>query len=263
MTSTPATSAPKTTFDVVVIGAGLVGSAIARKFSGYQLSVALLDARDDVNEGTSKANTAILHTGFDAKPGTLESRMVHQGYHLLSDYAKATGIPVEPVGAILVAWDAEQLAALPSLQDKAEKNGYPHTEIIDADEVYRDLPHLGPGALGGLTVPGESIICMWTTNFALATDAVQRGATLLLGRRVNSITRTDDNTILHTSIDDVAAAGWSTRPAWVATRSTSSSATTASTSPPAAENCSSLTNTPAPSRTKSSSPSPQRSARAC
>jgi glycerol-3-phosphate dehydrogenase len=202
---TSAPAARETTYDVVVIGAGIVGSAIARKLAGYQLSVALLDGRDDVGEGTSKANTAILHTGFDAKPGTLESRMVHDGYHLLSDYAKAAGIPVEPVGAILVAWDAEQLAALPSLQEKAIQNGYPHTEIVDAEEVYRNLPHIGPGALGGLTVPGESIICTWTTNFALATDAVRRGGTLLLGRWVRSVTRDRDTTLVHTSVGDVRA----------------------------------------------------------
>jgi glycerol-3-phosphate dehydrogenase len=193
------------TYDVVVIGAGIVGSAIARKLAGYRLSVALLDGRDDVGEGTSKANTAILHTGFDAKPGTLESRMVSEGYHLLSDYAKQTGIPVEPVGAILVAWDDEQLAALPSLQEKAAANGYDKTEIIDADEVYRQLPHIGPGALGGLTVPGESIICTWTTNFALATDAVRRGTTLLLSRWVRSVTTEGDATVLHTSAGDVRA----------------------------------------------------------
>ena len=193
------------TYDVLVIGAGIVGSAIARRLSGYRLSVALLDGRDDVGEGTSKANTAILHTGFDAKPGTLESRMVRRGYQLLSDYARATGIPVEPVGAILVAWDEEQLAALPALQDKAHQNGYPHTRIVDADQVYADLPHIGPGALGGLTVPGESIICSWTTNFALATDAVRRGTTLLLGRWVSDVTRDGGTTVVHTSGGDVRA----------------------------------------------------------
>lgn len=210
MTTAPSAGAPDTApathdpiYDVVVIGAGIVGSAIARKLAGYQLSVALVDGRDDVGEGTSKANTAILHTGFDAKPGSLESRMVHEGYHLLSAYSKATGIPVEPVGAILVAWDDEQLAALPSLQEKAVQNGYHETEIVDAAEVYRNLPHIGPGALGGLTVPGESIICTWTTNFALATDAVRRGTTLLLGRWCHGMTREGDVTVLHTGVDDI------------------------------------------------------------
>jgi glycerol-3-phosphate dehydrogenase len=181
------TTQDMTTHDVVVIGAGIVGSAIARELSGYYLSVALLEAREDVGEGTSKANTAILHTGFDAKPGTLESAMVRRGYRLLSDFASVTGIPVERTGAILVAWDREQLDALPALLDKAEANGYYGCDVIGPDAVYAELPHLGEGALGGLTVPDESITCTWTVNLALATDAVNRGVALRTGCRVESV----------------------------------------------------------------------------
>lgn len=198
------TSSTKT-FDVAVIGAGLIGSAIARMLAGYELSVALIDGRNDVGDGTSKANTAILHTGFDAKPGTLESRMVREGYHLLSEYAKQTGIPVERTGAILVAWDDEQLAALPALKEKAEQNGYLGTAIIDSTAVYADLPHLGAGALGGLTVPDESIICTWTTNLALATDAVVRGAALILNQWVTSVEVGSDSTLLGGSEGTVSA----------------------------------------------------------
>lgn len=194
-----------TGYDVVVIGAGIVGSAIARELAGHHVSVALLDARDDVGDGTSKANTAILHTGFDAKPGTLESAMVARGYRLLSDYAVPTGIPIERTGAILVAWDAEQLEALPALQDKAAANGYRHCELIDAAAVYAQLPHLGPGALGGMTVPDESIICTWTVNLALATDAVRRGVALLTGHRVEAVDAGPDTTTLHTNSGDVSA----------------------------------------------------------
>ncbi|AQA02843.1 FAD/NAD(P)-binding oxidoreductase [Mycobacterium sp. MS1601] len=185
-------------YDVAVIGAGIVGSAIARELSGHHVSVALLEARDDVGDGTSKANTAILHTGFDAKPGTLESEMVRRGYQLLSKYAVNTGIPVEHTGAILVAWDQEQLDALPALLHKAEENGYHQCVLVGSEEVYQQVPHLGPGALGGLTVPDESIICTWTVNLALATDAVNRGATLLTGRRVESIDSSAEFTTVHT-----------------------------------------------------------------
>ncbi|MFD0888789.1 NAD(P)/FAD-dependent oxidoreductase [Streptosporangium algeriense] len=188
-----------------MIGGGIVGSAIARELAGHELSVALLEARDDVGDGTSKANTAILHTGFDAKPGTLESRLVREGYHLLYGYAARTGIPVERTGALLVAWTAEELEALPGLKEKAELNGYDRTEIVDADEVYRLAPHLGAGALGGLTVPDESIVCTWTTNLALATEAVLRGVTLLLNRRVLSVEEHGEETTLRTSQGDVTA----------------------------------------------------------
>lgn len=192
-------------YDVAVIGAGIVGSAIARELAGHRLTVALIDARADVGDGTSKANTAILHTGFDAKPGTLESALVARGYRLLSDYAARTGIPIEPTGAVLVAWDAEQLAALPGLRDKAEANGYQRCEIIDAATVYRRIPDLGPGALGGLTVPDESITCTWTVNLALATDAVNRGAALLLGRRVEAVEVAAGRTTLRTEGGPVAS----------------------------------------------------------
>ena len=86
-------------YDVAVIGAGVVGAAIARELLGYELSVAVIEARDDVGDGTSKANTALLHTGFDATPGTLESRLVRRGYELLGAYAGRTGEQVSPAHA--------------------------------------------------------------------------------------------------------------------------------------------------------------------
>lgn len=185
-------------YDVLIVGAGVVGTAIARELAHYPLRVALVDAADDVGEGTTKANTAILHTGFDATPGTLESRLVRRGYELLSDYAARTGIPVEPTGAVLVAWTDEQLAALPGLADKAAANGYTQTRLVGAAECYRLEPHLGPGALGGLLVPGESIICPWTTPLAYATQAVRAGVDLRLSTRVTGVDPSDAGHAVHT-----------------------------------------------------------------
>ncbi|MDI3403760.1 FAD-dependent oxidoreductase [Streptomyces cavernicola] len=175
-------------YDVVVVGAGVVGAAIARELARHrQLRIALVEAAGDVGDGTSKANTAILHTGFDATPGTLEARLVREGHRLLSAYAAECGIPVEPVGALLVAWDEEQLAALPGLAAKADRNGYDAARLIDADELYAREPHLGPGALGALAVPDESIVCPFTTPLAYATQAVRAGVDLHLNARVLSV----------------------------------------------------------------------------
>ena len=195
-------------YDIAVVGAGIVGSAIARELAAYDVSVVLVEARDDVGDGTSKANTAILHTGFDATPGTLESRLVHEGYDLLSAFAEQTGIPVEHTGALLVAWNAEELAALDGLRAKAIANGYDHCEIVDADEVYRQVPALGAGALGGLTVPDESIICTWTASLAIATDAVVRGVDLLLSRPVIGVVMGDDGVTMLRCADGDVAARW-------------------------------------------------------
>ncbi|CAN5280238.1 NAD(P)/FAD-dependent oxidoreductase [soil metagenome] len=192
-------------YDVAIVGAGIVGSAIARDLAAYDLSIALIEGRNDVGDGTSKANTAILHTGFDAAPGTLESRLVARGYELLGAYAEQTGIPVERTGALLVAWTEEELAALPGLKAKAEANGYTACVLVDAAEVYRQVPALGDGALGGLTVPDESIICTWTVNLALATEAVMRGVALLLDHRVTDVATADGLTTLNTSGGDVTA----------------------------------------------------------
>lgn len=196
---------PKQPYDVAIIGAGVIGNAIARELAGTSLSVALLDAREDVVEGTSKANTAILHTGYDAKPGTLEAQLVAEGYHLTREYCRQAEIGCEAVGAILVAWDDDQRDSLPSLKEKAEQNGYAKTRLMSPEEVYSHLPHLGPGVTGGLEVPDEAIIDAWTVPLAFATDAVNRGTDLLLNHRVTDIQVTDTVTRMKTTAGQVEA----------------------------------------------------------
>ncbi|MGW0531181.1 FAD-dependent oxidoreductase [Streptomyces sp. NPDC003032] len=191
---------PDVTYDVTVIGAGVVGAAIARELARHHgLRIALVDAANDVGEGTSKANTAILHTGFDAVPGSLESRLVREGQRLLAAYAAESGIPVEPVGALLVAWNEAQLSALEGLLGKSARNGYGAARIIGPEEVRAREPHLGPGALGALDVPGESVICPWTTTLAYATQAVRGGVDLHLNCRVEGVEASPDRHELATS----------------------------------------------------------------
>ncbi|MDT3400288.1 NAD(P)/FAD-dependent oxidoreductase [Streptomyces sp. B1866] len=187
MTVTSRGPLPPAAYDVAVVGAGVVGAAVARELARHPLRTALLEASDDVGAATSKANTAILHTGFDAEPGTLEARLVREGYGLLSRYAADAGIPVERTGALLVAWDDEQLAALPALAAKADRNGHRGTRLLGPDDLRAREPHLGPGALGALDVPGESVIDPWSTLLAYAVQAVRAGVDLHLCCRVRDV----------------------------------------------------------------------------
>ena len=174
-------------FDVAVIGAGVVGCAVARELAQYELSVVVLESSADVGNGTSKANTAILHTGFDCVPGSLESSLVRRGYELLGAYASESGVAVERTGGLLVAWDDEQSGALAGLHEKAVKNGYLETRVLSGDEVIGREPNLGPGVRGGLEVPGESIICPWSTVLAYAKEAAAAGVVFALNAEVTRV----------------------------------------------------------------------------
>jgi glycerol-3-phosphate dehydrogenase len=171
-------------FDVAVIGAGVVGTAIARELSRYRLRVALIEAGPDVGSGTSKANTAIWHTGFDARPGSLEAALVRRGHALLGEHAAEAGIPVERTGALLIAWTAEELAALDGIASASRANGYHAVRPVSAASLYEREPRLAPGALGALHVPDEGVLCPFTMPLAFATQAVANGAELLLATAV-------------------------------------------------------------------------------
>jgi glycerol-3-phosphate dehydrogenase len=181
--------------DVVVVGAGVVGSAIARELSRFKVRCALVEAGVDVGGGTSKANTAILHTGFDAKPGTLEAQLLRRGHELLSDYAPRAGIPLQRIGALLVAWSEGEHAQLPGIIERSLANGYESIREVDVDELYRRIPGLGPGARGGLEVPDEGIVCPFTTPLAFATEAVLGGCELSLRAPVTGVQRLADGAL--------------------------------------------------------------------
>ena len=174
-------------FDVCIIGGGVVGCAIARELSHYKLAVALVEAANDVGAGTSKANTAILHTGFDSTPGSLEARLLARGYERMCAYAAVANIPVERTGALMVAWDREQADRLPQIIENAEANGVHDLEGLTRRQVYDREQALGPGAVAGVLVPGESIICPFTPTLAYATEAIENDLELFLDNRVTAI----------------------------------------------------------------------------
>ena len=180
-------SANPTLYDVAVIGAGVVGSAIARELSRYALKTVLVEAGPDVGTGTSKANTALWHTGFDAVPGSLEARLLRRGYQLLAEFIPQAGIPIELVGGLLVAWTPDQERNLPRLLEKARLNGDRTSRLVSAAETYALEPNLGPGALGGMLVPDEGILCTYTLPIAYATQAVLNGLDLRLNFAVQKV----------------------------------------------------------------------------
>jgi glycerol-3-phosphate dehydrogenase len=182
----------ETTYDVAIIGTGVVGTAIARELSRYELSCLLLEAAADVGSATSKANTAILHTGFDSKPGTLEAQLVRRGHQLLMQHGPDLGIAIERLGALLVAWTPEQLTALDDIAANAARNGYSSTHAVRATELYSREPHLGIGALGALEIPDESIICPFTPPLAFATQAVVNGVVLALSTPLLAVTQAEN-----------------------------------------------------------------------
>jgi glycerol-3-phosphate dehydrogenase len=179
--------APRGPFDVAVVGAGAVGCAVARELSTRGARCALLEAGPDVGAGTSKANTAILHTGFDAKPGTIESSLVARGYELLSEYAAGVGIPTAKLGALLVAWTPQQREALAGIEQTSRENGYTEARKVDLEELYAREPNIGPGAEGALEIPDEGIVCPFTTTLAFATEAVAADCEVVLNAAVSAV----------------------------------------------------------------------------
>ncbi|MEK7295762.1 MAG: NAD(P)/FAD-dependent oxidoreductase [Actinomycetota bacterium] len=191
--------------DVAVIGAGVVGTAVARELAVRGCSVNIIEAKSDVGCGTSKANTAILHTGFDATPGSLESRLVRRGHDLLLNYATTSGIAVERTNALMVAWNDEQLAQFDVVVEKSLANGHHQIERIDGQEVARLEPHLSNLACGGLVINGEFIIDPWSVPIAFAREALGYGAVFTNKAEVLSVEVDREVTTLRTTAGPLRA----------------------------------------------------------
>ena len=163
-------------FDVVIIGAGIVGCAIARRFTLEGAKVAILEKGTDILDGASKANSAILHTAFDAPPDSVEHACIRDGYHEYLKIRHDLGLPLDEIGAYVVAWNDEEAAKLEGILSKAHKNDVLDTKIITADALRRNEPNLASHAQAAITIPGECIIDPWSAAYAYLGQALENGA---------------------------------------------------------------------------------------
>jgi glycerol-3-phosphate dehydrogenase len=171
-------------FDVIVVGGGVVGSAIARRFALDGARVVLLEKAADLLDGASKGNSAILHTGFDAPPGSLEAACIAEGYREYLEIHDRLGLPLIRSGALVIAWTEEQEAALPALMAQARENGVGDVEALSRAETLALEPGLSPGVRASFRVPREYLIDAWSAPLAYALQAVAHGAEVRRGCEV-------------------------------------------------------------------------------
>lgn len=186
--------------DVVIIGAGAVGSALARELSKYKLDVTVVEKNEDIGGDSSKSNSAIIHTGYDAAPGTLESELVVAANPMYDKLTADLDIPFKRIGAILPAFTEEQFEKLPALKHKAMMNRVYDVEYKTGEELLKMEPNLNPEVKGGLYIPRESIIDPFLLVIALAENAADNGAHFLLGTKVTGI-ETKDGTVTTVKTD--------------------------------------------------------------
>ena len=163
-------------FDIAVIGGGVVGLAILRRFALAGLRCVLLERGADILSGASKGNSALLHTGFDAPPGSLELSCMQAGHAEYLAIRERLNLPLVESSALVVAWSAEERDKLPGIVAKAHGNGVHDVRPVTRDELRRLEPHLAAGALEAVLVPGEHIIDAWSAPLAYAQQALAHGA---------------------------------------------------------------------------------------
>lgn len=163
-------------FDVVVIGAGVVGCAVTRRLTLEGGKVLLLEKAREVLDGASKANSAILHTGFDAPVGSLEHKCIVDGHREYRAIRQHFNLPLIESSALVLAWSDAEEVRLPELMDQARQNGVSDVELLGKEEILRREPHLSPAVRGGFVVPRESLIDPWSAPHAYLLQALAEGA---------------------------------------------------------------------------------------
>ena len=174
-------------YDVLIIGAGVCGSAAARELSRYQLKIGVLEKGEDVCSGTSKANSGIVHAGFDAKPGSLMAEMNVKGNAMMGELSKELDFHFENNGSLVLCFQEEDLEKLEELKRQGEKNGVLGIRIIRQEELREMEPNISNKAVAALYAPTGGIVCPFGLNIALAENAAMNGVEFFFDQEVERV----------------------------------------------------------------------------
>lgn len=175
-------------YDVIIIGAGVTGCAVARYLSRYQVKACVIEREEDVCCGTSKANSAIIHAGFDAKNGTLMAKYNVQGSKMMPELAKELDIPFRRNGSLVVCLSEEDRPRLEALYENGVKNGVEGLEIVDAQRLHELEPNVNKDAVAALWAPTGGIVCPFIMTIALAENANANGVDFQFNSEVRAVT---------------------------------------------------------------------------
>lgn len=174
-------------YDVAIIGAGVIGSAIARELSKYQANICVIEREEDVCNGTSKANSAIIHAGFDATPGSLKAKLNVRGNAMMDQLSKDLDIPFTRNGSLVVCTKDQKRKDLEILLEKGQKNNVPDLRIIEREELIKMEPNLSDTITCALFAPTGGIVCPFHMTMAFAENACTNGVSFYLNTNVMSI----------------------------------------------------------------------------
>lgn len=179
-------------YDVTVIGAGVIGGMTARRLSAYNLKVCLLEKENDVAMGATKANSAIVHAGFDAKEGSLKAKFNVKGSEMMAQTAKDLGVKYKNNGSIVIGFNDEDRATLEDLLQRGVDNGVKNLSILEKEELKKLEPNISDNAICALYAPTGAIICPYELTVAAVGNAMDNGAELKLNFEVTDIRKTND-----------------------------------------------------------------------
>jgi len=188
-------------YDVVIVGAGVVGCAAARYLSRYQLRVCVLEKAEDVCCGTSKANSAIVHAGFDAAPGSNKAKYNVRGNAMMEPLSRELDFPFRRNGSLVLCFNQEDMPHLQKLCENGVKNGVPGLQILSGDEVRAMEPALSDSVVAALWAPSGGIVCPFNLTYALAENAAANGVEFFFDTEVQTVSRTDSGFLLETGKD--------------------------------------------------------------